>query len=62
MLRSYIKKFRKQSVITQDWIDHLNECFSDKKDVLAKVDFNGWMHTSGVPPNKPVYVWEFKED
>lgn len=47
MLRAYILKFRQQSITTDEWIQFLNEYFNDKKDVLEKVDFNGWL-------NKPV--------
>jgi leukotriene-A4 hydrolase len=49
MLRAYIKRFRRQSITTNEWIAFLKEYFADKLDVLEKVDFDGWL-------NKPVSV------
>jgi hypothetical protein len=43
MLRDYIKKYRRQSVTTDMWIEFLKSSFPDKKDILDKVDFDGWL-------------------
>lgn len=53
-LRAYIRKYRRLSIITSDWINFLNEYFADKSDVLQAVDFNGWLNNAGVPPTKPM--------
>ncbi|KAI6230996.1 Leuk-A4-hydro-C domain-containing protein [Aphelenchoides besseyi] len=55
MLKAYIKKYRRQSIVTDDWIDFLKSFFVDKKQVLDNVDFDSWLHKPGVPPNKPKY-------
>jgi leukotriene-A4 hydrolase len=52
MLRDYIKKYRRQSVTTDMWIDFLKISFPDKKDVLDKINFDGWL-------KKPVSTDEF---
>ncbi|KAI6208668.1 Leuk-A4-hydro-C domain-containing protein [Aphelenchoides besseyi] len=55
MLKAYIKKYRRQSIVTDDWIDFLKTFFADKREVLDNVDFGSWLHKPGVPPNKPKY-------
>ncbi|CAD5205359.1 unnamed protein product [Bursaphelenchus okinawaensis] len=54
-LRAYILKYRRQSIITDDWISFLKEYFTDKKKELDEVNYDGWLRTPGVPPNKPTY-------
>lgn len=43
MLRDYIKKYCQQSVTSDMFIEFLKNSFPDKKDVLDKVDFDGWL-------------------
>lgn len=50
VLREYIKKFRQKSVLTEDWLQFLKDSFPDKKDVLDKIDYDGWLH-------KPVRIF-----
>ncbi|KAI6225081.1 Leukotriene A-4 hydrolase [Aphelenchoides fujianensis] len=54
-LKAYVKKFRRQSISSDDWLAFLREFFADKKEVLERVDFDGWLNKPGVPPNKPNY-------
>jgi leukotriene-A4 hydrolase len=49
-LRAHIEKFKGQSIHTEDWKAFLYEHFSDKKNLLDQVDWNGWLHTPGMPP------------
>ncbi|KAI6179628.1 Leuk-A4-hydro-C domain-containing protein [Aphelenchoides besseyi] len=50
MFKAYIKKYRRQSIVTNDWVEPF---FSDKKDVLDNIDFDSWLYKPGLPPNKP---------
>uniref|UniRef100_A0A8B9GUX3 Leukotriene A-4 hydrolase n=1 Tax=Astyanax mexicanus TaxID=7994 RepID=A0A8B9GUX3_ASTMX len=52
-VKSYIQMFAYSSVTTEQWKDYLFTYFKDKVDILNKVDWNGWMHTPGMPPFKP---------
>ncbi|XP_041110721.1 leukotriene A-4 hydrolase-like [Polyodon spathula] len=54
-VKSYIQMFAYSSVTTDDWKNYLYTYFKDKVDILNKVDWNGWMHTPGMPPVKPQY-------
>ncbi|XP_076812495.1 leukotriene A-4 hydrolase-like isoform X1 [Clavelina lepadiformis] len=54
-LRSYIDKYKFESVSTSQWKDHLYEFFSSKKAVLDSLDWNAWFHTPGMPPVIPEY-------
>ncbi|MGH0148532.1 UNVERIFIED_CONTAM: hypothetical protein FKN15_024224 [Acipenser sinensis] len=54
-IKSYIQMFAYSSVTTDDWKNYLYTYFKDKVDILNKVDWNGWMHTPGMPPVKPQY-------
>ncbi|XP_033880555.3 leukotriene A-4 hydrolase-like [Acipenser ruthenus] len=54
-VKSYIQMFAHSSVSTDDWKNYLYKYFKDKVDILNKVDWNGWMHTPGMPPVKPQY-------
>uniref|UniRef100_A0A8B9GNN6 Leukotriene A4 hydrolase n=1 Tax=Astyanax mexicanus TaxID=7994 RepID=A0A8B9GNN6_ASTMX len=54
-VKSYIQMFAYSSVTTEQWKDYLFTYFKDKVDILNKVDWNGWMHTPGMPPFKPQY-------
>uniref|UniRef100_A0A1I7TXC0 Leuk-A4-hydro_C domain-containing protein n=1 Tax=Caenorhabditis tropicalis TaxID=1561998 RepID=A0A1I7TXC0_9PELO len=53
-LRSYIQKFSYKSVSTEEWKEYLYDVFSDKKIILDNIDWNLWLHKSGLPP-KPHY-------
>ncbi|CAM4562236.1 unnamed protein product [Leuciscus chuanchicus] len=54
-VKSYIQLFAYGSVTTEEWKKYLFTYFKDKVDILNKVDWNGWMHTPGMPPVKPQY-------
>ncbi|XP_056604573.1 leukotriene A-4 hydrolase [Triplophysa dalaica] len=54
-VKSYIQLFAYSSVTTEEWKNYLFTYFKDKVDILNKVDWNGWMHTPGMPPVKPQY-------
>ncbi|KAM4676140.1 leukotriene A-4 hydrolase [Discoglossus pictus] len=54
-LKSYIQMFSYKTLTTEDWKNFLYSYFKDKVDILDKVDWNGWMHTPGMPPVKPQY-------
>uniref|UniRef100_A0AAY4EXJ2 Leukotriene A(4) hydrolase n=1 Tax=Denticeps clupeoides TaxID=299321 RepID=A0AAY4EXJ2_9TELE len=54
-VKSYIQLFAYSSVTTEEWKNYLYTYFKDKVDVLKKVDWNGWMHTPGMPPVTPKY-------
>uniref|UniRef100_A0A673NKT4 Leukotriene A-4 hydrolase n=1 Tax=Sinocyclocheilus rhinocerous TaxID=307959 RepID=A0A673NKT4_9TELE len=56
-VKSYIQLFAYGSVTTEEWKNYLFTYFKDKVDILNKVDWNGWMHTPGMPPSlMPQYV------
>ncbi|XP_023696274.1 leukotriene A-4 hydrolase [Paramormyrops kingsleyae] len=54
-IKSYIQLFAYSSISTDEWKDHLYTYFKDKVEILNKVDWNGWMHTPGMPPVKNRY-------
>ncbi|XP_062852198.1 leukotriene A-4 hydrolase isoform X2 [Trichomycterus rosablanca] len=54
-VKSYIQMFAYGSATTEEWKNYLFTYFKDKVDILNKVDWNGWMHTPGMPPYKPQY-------
>ncbi|KAJ8411320.1 hypothetical protein AAFF_G00173260 [Aldrovandia affinis] len=54
-IKSYIQMFTYSSITTEEWKSYLFTYFKDKVDILNKVDWNGWMHTPGMPPVKPQY-------
>ncbi|KAI1715474.1 peptidase family m1 domain-containing protein [Ditylenchus destructor] len=54
-LRAYITRFAQKSIVTDDFLAFLREFFTDKKDVLDSIDFNTWLTSPGIPPNKPSY-------
>ncbi|KAF7248515.1 Leukotriene A-4 hydrolase [Varanus komodoensis] len=54
-LRAYIQQFAYKSIRTEDWKNFLYTYFKDKVDILDKVDWNAWMNTPGMPPEKPKY-------
>jgi len=54
-LRAYIEKFKYRAILTEDFKAFLYEFFSEKKAILDEVDWNGWLHTPGMPPVIPEY-------
>src|SRR5581483_4695327 len=46
-LRKYIQNFKFQSIVTDDFKAFLYEYFADKKSILDKVDWHGWLFTPG---------------
>ncbi|KAK6624951.1 hypothetical protein RUM44_011815 [Polyplax serrata] len=54
-LRSYLDKFKFQTVNTDDFKNYLYEFFTDQKDILDKVDWNSWLYCPGMPPVIPDY-------
>jgi leukotriene-A4 hydrolase len=61
-LRDYIDTFAGQSVVTEDWKQFLYTKYSDKKDVLNNINWNGWLAEAGVPPNTPEFDEKFLKD
>ncbi|CAG4947645.1 unnamed protein product [Colias eurytheme] len=53
-LRSYLNKFQRQSIDTEQFKAHLFEYFKDNE-ALKKVDWETWLHKSGMPPVIPAY-------
>ncbi|CAH2984679.1 unnamed protein product [Chilo suppressalis] len=53
-LRSYLNKFKKQSLDTDQFKAYLLDYFKDNKQ-LKTVDWNAWLYTSGMPPIIPAY-------
>ncbi|XP_026763210.2 leukotriene A-4 hydrolase-like [Galleria mellonella] len=53
-LRSYIKKFQKQSIDTNQFKAYLLEYFKDNEK-LKSVDWEAWLYGSGMPPVIPNY-------
>lgn len=51
--KTYIEKYKHQSLDTETWMGHLYEYFNNKKDVLDQVDWEGWLHKPGMPPVYP---------
>lgn len=61
-LKEYIAKFALKSIVTSDWRNFLYEYFSDKKDILDAVNWEGWLRAPGVPPNKPRFDEEYLKE
>ncbi|RVE44897.1 hypothetical protein evm_010444 [Chilo suppressalis] len=53
-LRSYLNKFKKQSLDTDQFKAYLLDYFKDNEQ-LKTVDWNAWLYTSGMPPIIPAY-------
>ncbi|XP_041984429.1 leukotriene A-4 hydrolase isoform X2 [Aricia agestis] len=53
-LRSYLNKFARKSLDTDQFKEHLLTYFKDNKN-LSNVDWNTWLHKSGMPPIIPDY-------
>jgi len=54
-LRSYIAHFAYKSIETKDWKQYLYQFFADQKQVLDSIDYDQWLCSPGIPPNKPRY-------
>ncbi|KAK6107032.1 Aminopeptidase ltah-1.1 [Brugia pahangi] len=54
-LKKYIEKFAQKSIVTDDWKVFLYEYFSDKKNILDKIDWNNWLYDTGIPKTKPQF-------
>lgn len=54
-LRSYLDKFKFQTVKTDDFKKYLYEFFKEKAHVLDSVDWNTWLYCPGMPPVIPEY-------
>eukprot|EP00049_Salpingoeca_infusionum_P027443 m.32349 g.32349 ORF g.32349 m.32349 type:complete len:617 (-) comp9510_c0_seq1:1182-3032(-) len=48
-LKAYIQKFAHMSITTQDFQQFVETYFADKKEALAKIDWNAWYTTPGMP-------------
>lgn len=53
-LRSYLTKFSKKSLDTDEFKSYLLDYFKDNND-LKKLDWNLWLNTAGMPPVIPDY-------
>uniref|UniRef100_T1JM78 Leukotriene A(4) hydrolase n=1 Tax=Strigamia maritima TaxID=126957 RepID=T1JM78_STRMM len=56
-LKTYIEKFSKKSVDTNQWKEFFLEYFSVliSDDRLAEIDWNAWLYTPGLPPVVPKF-------
>ncbi|KAF2351754.1 Peptidase M1 leukotriene A4 hydrolase/aminopeptidase C-terminal [Trinorchestia longiramus] len=54
-LRSYLARFSKQSVSTEQFRAYLTEYFSDQRDKLDAVDWDTWLYSPGMPPYTPQF-------
>ncbi|KAL0278991.1 UNVERIFIED_CONTAM: hypothetical protein PYX00_000646 [Menopon gallinae] len=54
-LKSYIQKFKFQSITTDDFKAYAYEFFKDADDVLDTIDWNTWFYSPGMPPVIPDY-------
>ncbi|XP_054153154.1 leukotriene A-4 hydrolase-like isoform X2 [Oppia nitens] len=54
-LKSYINHFKYQSIETNDFKEYLENYFKDKTDILSKVEWDLWLHSTGMPPIIPDY-------
>ncbi|CAH4029142.1 unnamed protein product [Pieris brassicae] len=53
-LRSYLDKFQRQSIDTEQFKAYLLDYFKDNE-ALKSVDWTTWLHKSGMPPVIPAY-------
>lgn len=53
-LKDYIQKYAYKTVSTEEWKEYLYDTFSDKKVILDNINWNLWLHKTGLPP-KPKY-------
>ncbi|CAG8635662.1 17827_t:CDS:10 [Acaulospora morrowiae] len=56
-MKAHIEEFAGKSIVTNDWKNFLYSFMeknygSAKKDALDKIDWNGWLHATGMPPLK----------
>jgi leukotriene-A4 hydrolase len=66
-LRSYIKKFRLQSIDTQTFYEHLKEKLQEKYPIdhvqqLKLIDWDAWTKNTGHIPQTPVYNPDVNEE
>lgn len=57
-LHAYIQHFKYKSISTAQWKEFLLGFFADKpekKAILDKVDWEAWLHSTGMPPVKPAF-------
>jgi leukotriene-A4 hydrolase len=59
-LKSYVGKFAGQSITTDQWKDYLYEYFEKTHgqalvDKLNTIDWNTWIHGTGMPPVDPEF-------
>lgn len=49
-LKSYLNNFKYQSLVTQDFKEYLYKYFNEKNpDALAKIDWDAWLYSEGMP-------------
>ena len=56
--RAYIDHFKYKSLTTNQWKDFLFQFFADqpaKTSLLESVDWEAWLHSTGMPPVKPAF-------
>ncbi|TPX36075.1 leukotriene-A4 hydrolase [Synchytrium endobioticum] len=51
-MKAHVEKFSHTSITTDDFKTFFYEFFAEKKDVLNKVDWQAWLHGTGMPPVK----------
>ncbi|GFY39975.1 leukotriene A-4 hydrolase [Trichonephila inaurata madagascariensis] len=60
-LKAYVEEFKYKSIDTDTWKDYLYKHFSDKEEILNKVDWDTWLYSPGLPPIKPKYDYSMAE-
>ncbi|CAB5388002.1 unnamed protein product [Rhizophagus irregularis] len=66
-MKAHIEEFAGKSIITDDWKNFLYSFMektfgSAKKDALDKIDWNGWLHSPGMPPLKNEFDQTLSEE
>ncbi|EXX63836.1 uncharacterized protein OCT59_008754 [Rhizophagus irregularis] len=66
-MKAHIEEFAGKSIITNDWKNFLYSFMeknfgSAKKDALDKIDWNGWLHSPGMPPIKNEFDQTLSEE
>ncbi|RIA99766.1 peptidase family M1-domain-containing protein [Glomus cerebriforme] len=52
-MKAHVKEFAGKSITTEEWKNFLYSYFgTEKKDLLDTIDWNGWLHSPGMPPVK----------
>ncbi|GBC06237.1 hypothetical protein RclHR1_06700001 [Rhizophagus clarus] len=66
-MKAHVEEFAGKSIVTDDWKKFLYSFMekkfgSVKKDALDKIDWNGWLHSPGMPPLKNEFDQTLSEE